>query len=272
MVEKDLKYLITVFVCIFFILVFIILLVFYIFNKRRVKYILEKQAIAREADNILNQAKIEIQEHLLKNLSWELHDNIGQLLSVSKMQLAMIAAPISIQDKKMLEDTIAILGNVLEEIRLLSKSLNTESIVFMGLAKAIQTDIDRLNRINFLKADLQIIGTVYSIYSNHEIILFRMVQEIITNVMKHAKASTLTITLHYQTNTLDIIAVDNGIGMQYEAFNTGIGLKNIASRSKFINASTTNANMPEGGLKTTISYPSIHTNNLIPNEKESPYS
>jgi signal transduction histidine kinase len=255
MVEKDLKYLITVFVIVFFVLVFIILMIFYIFNKRRVKFILEKQKLAREADNILNESKIEIQEYILKNLSWELHDNIGQLLSVSKMQLSMITPPVIVAEKKMLDDTISIIGNVLEEIRLLSKSLNTDSINFMGLVASIQSDIDRLNRINFLKAELKIYGEVQKINANHEIILFRMVQEIITNVLKHAKATKLSIILDYNNDILEITVMDNGIGILPDKMSTGIGLKNIMSRSQFIKATTTYANIPKGGLKTNILYP-----------------
>lgn len=81
------------------ILVSMVFMLFIVFNRKRIKFILEKQETQRQAEFEFAKIRIENQEHLLKNISWELHDNIGQLLSVSKMQLSMLPQPDAETDK-----------------------------------------------------------------------------------------------------------------------------------------------------------------------------
>jgi len=116
------------------------------------KFIIEKQEAEKQAEIEMAKIRIENQENLLKSISWELHDNIGQLLSVSKMQLSMLPEQPTDLSKKMVNDTLDVLSRVLEDVRSLSKSLNTDSVGFMGLVKATGFEIDRLNRIKFLNA------------------------------------------------------------------------------------------------------------------------
>ena len=78
-------YLILFTVIILLVLVSMVFSLFLVFNRKRIKYILEKQEAQRQAEFEFAKIRIENQEYLLKNISWELHDNIGQLLSVSKM-------------------------------------------------------------------------------------------------------------------------------------------------------------------------------------------
>ncbi len=252
---EDLTVIIISFVTILLVLITVIFTLFYFFNQKRIRYILEKQESARNAERELEKARIENQEHLLKSLSWELHDNIGQLLSVSKMQLAMMSEPATPSDRKMLGDTIGLLGQVLDDVRSLSRSLNTESIIFMGLLRASSFEIDRLNRLNFIKAAFSVEGTAINLPQDHEIILFRMIQEIISNVIKHARATEFNLTFRFDTHQLVIISEDNGIGMLTAPSGFGLGLKNIVSRAGLLQAEASFVNKAGGGLQTTIAYP-----------------
>jgi len=253
--EEKLNVLVISFVIILLLLTILLFSLLYFFNQKRIKYIIEKQEGLRQAERELERARIENQEHLLKSLSWELHDNIGQLLSVSKMQLSMLSVPALKEDQKMLDDTITILGQVLDDVRNLSKSLNTESIVFMGLLKAVAFEIERLNRLKFIEARFMINGDVPTLHEEHEVILFRIIQEIISNVIKHAKATTFSITFTFTKDHLMIGCEDNGTGMNTDTSGYGLGLKNIVSRASMIKASAFFENRSAGGLKTSISYP-----------------
>ncbi len=250
-------YLILFTVIILLVLVSMVFSLFLVFNRKRIKYILEKQEAQRQAEFEFAKIRIENQEYLLKNISWELHDNIGQLLSVSKMQLSMLPPPKNEPEKKIITDTIELISRILEDVRSLSKSLNTESIGFMGLIKAIRFEIDRLNRLKFINARFTLIGTPVEIKNEDEIILFRIVQELMSNVIKHAKASEFELIFNYNDDELNITSKDDGVGMKMKMINYGLGLKNIVSRIKLLNGSIDFKNQNEGGLITKIKYPII---------------
>jgi signal transduction histidine kinase len=137
---------------------------FIIFNKRKEKYIIERETAKRAYEMELADSKVEIQEQIMKNISWELHDNIGQLLSVSKMQLNMIGRQASDDDQKALDDCNSIIGEALMDIRQLSKTLNNDYIKFNGIVKAIELEIERFNRLKYLDAYFTITGTQKILY------------------------------------------------------------------------------------------------------------
>src|SRR5690606_15551916 len=94
-----------------------------------------------------------------------------------------------------------------------------------------------------------------SLPNEHEVILFRIIQECISNVIKHAKASEFFVSMKIEGSTLTIEAVDNGIGMPENQAHFGLGLKNILSRTKALGAKVSWEKPDTGGLKTKITYP-----------------
>jgi signal transduction histidine kinase len=232
-----------------------VFVLFIVFNRRRVKFILEKQEALRKAEMENARVRIETQEMLLRNISWELHDNVGQLLSVSKMQLSMLPEPDSESERKILNDTMQLLTQVLDDIRSLSRTLNTDHIGFMGLVKATQFEIERLNRLNYIKAEFSLKGIPAPIKNDDEIVLFRIIQEWISNVIKHAKATHFKLEFIFDHDTLTITADDNGSGMDMKPENYGLGMKNIISRMKLLNGEFKMENKKEGGLRSILKYP-----------------
>lgn len=247
--------LIVVFVFILITLVIIIFTLFYTFNKRRLYFISEKQKSRIKYEKELEASRIENQEHLLKALSWELHDNIGQLLSVSNLQLSMISEDVTEKDRKLIADTREILSKVLEDVRNLSKSLNADSFIFLGLAKAVSFEIERLNRLRFVDAKFTFEGKETEISNEHQIILFRIIQECISNMIKHARATRFSVAFLSEPQIFTIICEDNGLGMNLNTKNYGLGLKNIVSRANMIGAETLFEPVTGGGLRIKIFYP-----------------
>jgi signal transduction histidine kinase len=246
------------FVLTLFFLVIILFSLFFIFNKRRLHYISEKQNALDRYQKELEASRIENQEHLLKALSWELHDNIGQLLSVSNLQLSMVSADIPEKDKKLVTDTREILSRVLEDVRNLSKSLNADSFMFLGLIKAVDFEIERLNRLKFVDATFITEGNETTLPDEHEIILFRIIQECISNVIKHARATKFEIFFRFGSEGFTILCEDNGIGMNIHSKNFGLGMKNIISRAALIGAEASLEPVTGGGLRVKIFYPVVN--------------
>jgi signal transduction histidine kinase len=215
-----------------------LILLFLFIQKKKKEYLIEKR-IFKESFNLeLAKSQNEIRERALENLSWEIHDNVGQLLSVSKMQLNRLEMKVSDNNKKALNEVTELVSKSLQDLRALSKSLNPISIKNIGLLKALELEIDRYNRLNFVKASLEVINKPFRLDKEKETILFRIVQEFITNAIKHAKASELNVTLLYENNDLEIIVKDNGVGFDINKKSTkrGIGLFNMKGRAELIKA------------------------------------
>jgi len=236
-------------------LVVVIIVIFSIFQNRKMKFILDKRADEIRFEEEIIKSQLETQEQTLQNISWELHDNVGQLLSVAKMQLNMLQPEVANEQKSILDETGEIISRSLQEIRTLSKLLNPDTVKNMGLEKSIELELQRFNRLNFLEAKLDIIGKPLQIDQKDEIILFRILQEFLSNSVKHAKAKSLYVVLNYQPKTLIIKAKDSGVGFNEKEIIKGSGLINMQSRAKLIHTDFSLKSKKNEGVTLTLTYP-----------------
>lgn len=226
------------------------LIFLFVFIQRKKKsHFEEKRKFKDNYTTELTKSKNEIRERALKNISWEIHDNVGQLLSVSKLQLNRLEQQIPEENKKALHEVTALVSKSLQDLRALSKSLNPVSIQKIGLIKALKLEIDRYNRLNFIKATLEIVNEPFRLDKEKETILFRIVQEFIHNTIKHAKASKLDVILVYNNDFLEITVKDNGVGFSVDKENAerGIGLLNMKGRAQLIKAEFYLTSIPDKG-------------------------
>ncbi|CAM3429819.1 sensor histidine kinase [Aequorivita lipolytica] len=212
-------------------LVVIVIVLFSVFTRRKNRLLEEQEKAKKDFDRELAESQIEIREETLRNISWELHDNIGQLMTLAKIQAQMA------QEKpEMMKEVSETIGTGLNELRALSKLINPEALKSLSLKEAVGLEIERFNRLKFIAAELTVKGTVTPIESNIQIILFRILQEFFSNTIKHSKASTLKVLLDYSDNVLTILAEDNGVGFEKTDNFMGIGLKNMKTRAQLINS------------------------------------
>ena len=133
---------------VYFIVVILLLTTFGIvffmtFQKRKNKLLVEKFEAEKRFEEELTKSRLEIQEQTLKNVAWELHDNIGQLLSVANMQLNILVKNIDETSRPPVKEIKEIVASSLQEVRSLSKSLNNEVIDYSGLETSVKNEIDR---------------------------------------------------------------------------------------------------------------------------------
>ena len=214
-----------------FLLGLIIIFLFLFFQKKK-NFLIQKQFEEKKKfDKEINNLQIEIREETLRNISWELHDNIGQMLTLAKIQLQSVENNDKIREVK---DSI---GNILNEVRALSKTINPEFIKQINLLEATKLEVDRFNRLNYIKSKLKVQGHIYQIPNNVEIVIFRILQEFFSNTIKHSQASNLDIEIFFNELELKILAKENGKGFDVENVNnSGIGILNIKKRAKLIGA------------------------------------
>ena len=231
-----------------FLLAITVITLFVIFQRRKNKLLLERAIAKKRYEREIAETQIEIREETLRNISWELHDNIGQLLTLAKIQLQH-ASPENIDE---ISHTIT---KSLTEIRALSKLINPEFIKQIKLKEALELEIERFNRLNYIEASLVIKGEEREVNQKHGIIIFRILQEFFSNTIKHSKAPNLCVSLLYSKDGLKITAQDNGVGFEMKkVMLKGIGLQNIKTRAKLINAEAELKSFPEKGTILTINY------------------
>ncbi|WP_397445501.1 sensor histidine kinase [Polaribacter sp. R77954] len=211
------------------IIVIALIILFTTFQNKKNILVEERKRTKEEFERTIAETQIEIREETLRNISWELHDNIGQLLTLAKIQLQSATA----EDIQEVSKTIT---KGLTEVRALSKLINPEAMSTIDLRDAVQLEIDRFNRLNFIASTLEISGQERDIEQKSSIIIFRILQEFFSNTIKHSRASQLKVSLAYSNAELLIIAKDNGVGFSSEEKKEGIGLINIKNRAKLIGA------------------------------------
>ena len=222
-------------VSVLFILFGLIILFFIVFTKRKNKLVLEKIKQQQAFEEELSNAQLEIQEQTLKNIGQELHDNIGQLLSVANMNMSILSTQVSDELKESFTETKNVIKESLGEVRTLSKSLNNEVIASRGFQNSVKNEVDRLNKLKLLKAELSIKGNPENLGNTKDsIILLRILQEFFSNTIKYANASTISVDLNYNDDKLEIKVQDNGKGFDINEVEKGSGLINMNSRAGLI--------------------------------------
>lgn len=190
----------------------------------------------QEYERALAESEHEIKEQTLKNIGMELHDNVGQLLSVAKMQINMGLGTLEDSQKEPFEDAKETVSKSLSEIRSLSKVINGEVMAQWRLYDAIEEEVKRLNKSGVISVKYIISGTVFPILQKEKIIIFRIIQECCSNVIKHAQATELELKANYSEAGLEISIRDNGVGFNMDRAVKGSGLINMQSRAKLIDA------------------------------------
>ncbi len=254
-ISKEQILLIVYFILIILFFVIFGIIFFVAFQRRKNKLLLEKFRAQQRFDEELQNSKLEIQEQTLKNVSWELHDNIGQLLSTAIMQINIASTTLDTKGQDTIKDIKTLVGDSLQEIRSLSKTLNHEVIENIGIEKSIQVELDRFKKLNFLNTEFVVTGDELQINPKDEIIIYRIIQEFFSNTIKHAEAMNLTVKLDYNANDLMITIQDDGVGYDMEAVQANSGLLNMKSRAALVDASLRFESKIGQGVLLTLKYP-----------------
>ncbi len=215
------------------------LVIFLIVHKKKQYHnLLEKQQMENNYQNQLLLSKLEVQEQSFKHFSEEIHDNIGQLLSIVKMQLYNIRSSSHEPDivTKATESN-ELLGKAINDLRNISHTLNAAFVSNAGLANAVEKDLEYIRSAKEVQCTLHVSGEEYSIGNERELLVFRIIQEAVGNAVKHATPSAIDINLDYKSNSLVVTVKDNGSGFNtLETSKTGgIGLNNMHVRAALLN-------------------------------------
>lgn len=234
----------------------LVILFFVFYQKRKNQLLIKNVKQQQKFDEELIKTQQEIQEETLKHVGRELHDNIGQMLVMSTMQMNAAVKVVSDDAKSKVSNAAETLKSTLDEVRALSKSLNSDVIFNLGFETTVKNELQRLNKTGLLDASVTITGEKVEFENKKdEIILFRILQEFFSNTLKYAEADDLKVTIDYQENTLNIKVEDNGIGFNIDTATKSSGLINMEKRAELLNADFQLESKEEKGTTLTLKYP-----------------
>lgn len=234
----------------------IIVLVF-VYQKKQVHYLKENEKLKISFEKELMKSQMEIQEQTLSHVSRELHDNLGQVASLIKINLGTISIKDAEKATEKIEDTKDLTRQLIADIKSLSVSLGSDLLTQSGLIKAIETEVGRLNKTGEFTADIKSPAHRITIALDKEIIIFRMVQEVLNNIVKHSGARQVHINLNMTDDRLFLSIEDDGVGFRPEdkVQASGAGIRNLKSRAILINANLIINSAPGNGTRITIDLP-----------------
>lgn len=221
-------------------------------EKIRLEEKLEEEKMMKQKE--INEAMIQVQEKERYEISTELHDNVNQQLTVAMMYIA--SAQQKHADDELLKQSSGFILNAIEEIRKLSQTLVTPLIKHFGLSKAIEGLLDDVTNVNPIQIDL----TADSFFEEDikyefKLNIFRIVQEQMNNILKHAKATQVFIELNRKNEEIRLKIQDNGIGFDSNQQRKGIGLYSIFSRSELYDGIVDIETSPGNGCAIDIRFP-----------------
>lgn len=229
--------------------------IIYRYQQRQNAYFKALEVIKANYKNSLLQSQVEIQEQTFQNISREIHDNIGQKLTLVKLLLNSSNLGGQNTTHLNVDDLVNTISEVINDLSAISRSMGSAILLSNGLIKALEQEIIQLKKLKTFDVDFLISGDTLFLDSGKELIIFRIVQEAMNNILKHADATQIRIHLNYTRETLILEITDNGIGFNLRQNATGNGLHNMQQRTAVLNGRFDIQSIRRKGTTITIEIP-----------------
>ena len=220
---------------------------------------LEKRLLKQEINKQkqVAQAVVNAQEKERAEIGKELHDNVNQILSTARLYLEL-AKNDENERISLINRSYDNIYEAINVIRNISRSLVPPSIGDLGLVESVEDLVENIRATKKLYIEFYYGGDIDGLLGQKQkLMLFRIIQEQVNNVLKHANASNIIIELVIDGNMINLAVSDNGKGFDFEDIknNKGVGLQNIASRTELFNGKINIVTAPDKGCKLNIHVP-----------------
>lgn len=242
-------------------LVGFIVAILFMYQRRQYRQEQELGQLKDRYEKELLRSQLEIQENTFITIAQELHDNIGQMLSVVKLSLSALPLNSDHPAYEQVQNSQQVLYKAIFDLSNLTKSLHTDRIAQIGLIESIQFELGAIKKTGVLDIKFHKSGMEVPFTDQKGIFLFRIFQEALNNILKHSLASVIQVDLKYLEDEFILEISDNGIGFdivqQRNSVNSasGVGLKSLYSRASLIGAVLTINSKPGSGTHIVIKLP-----------------
>jgi two-component system NarL family sensor kinase len=210
-----------------------------LYRKKKLLQEKELESMKTAFEKELLQTRLDIQEDVLKNVSMEIHDNIGQIMLLAKVNISILQT-MSLPEAgvDLIKDTKLMLTKASEDISQLSRSLNSDRISDIGVFSAIAHELQLLEQKKLFTVSVPDLSEITgkSLPKETQLLVFRMFQEIGSNIIKHAEATSVILIVEQQKNGYQLQIKDNGKGFEFTSSEktqsdyNGVGLRSLQSR------------------------------------------
>ncbi len=209
------------------------------------------------------QAAIDEHEKEKQDIGKELHDNINQHLTTTRLYLEVVRDKVSGENLEMINLAHNGLSSIIKEIRQLSQSLIPPTLCDVGLTESVKDICDSLERIHTFSVDFHHQHfNERRLPDNLKLMLYRIIQEQLNNILRHANADRIKISLQSDAEHIILFIGDNGKGFDSSAFTKGSGLINITNRASLFNGHVEINAAPGNGCSLSVIIPYQDTERL----------
>jgi signal transduction histidine kinase len=218
---------------------------------------LEQELLKQELDKqkFISQATIDTQEQERREIGKELHDNVNQVLTTTKLYLDLSLSSPDLKDELIKKSSKNIIY-IINEIRQLSRSLMDPSIGDLGLLDSINDLVENINITRKLHVSLSAASDIDRyLDESQKLMIFRIIQEAMNNTIKYAQATSVQLSLRIHNKNVELMIADDGKGFEVENVKKGAGLKNIQNRVYLTGGKLIIDSAPGKGCKIVIKFP-----------------
>ncbi len=237
-------------------MVSVVALLLYAYKKKQALHFEKENILKAEHEKQLIASRMEIHETTLTEISREIHDNINLSLTLAKLQLNTIIWDDAEQSRHTVGSCTDLIGKTIDELNNLSRSLNADIIASQGLINALEAEVERINRSVKINIVMHVLGETKFLESPKELMLFRIIQEALHNIIKHAGAGAVEFHLYFHEKVLQIRIADDGIGYtSHHSKQNGAGITNMQARVAALKGSFSLEGIQDKGTTITIIIP-----------------
>lgn len=219
------------------------------FQKNLFKQRLLQEAIKAQHQQDLLRSSIQVQEQERKRIAQDIHDELGALLSISRMQLIQLEGKEQLEPdhlKHSLQNVRSLTEKSLSSMRRISHELMPPQLENFGLVKTLESMAAHANKSGGVEIEIQAADSLPEMNWNTKLGLYRICMELMNNTIKHAGASNITINLQFQDDQFICTYSDNGKGLDNTHPQTGLGQKSMEGRASSLGGSIVYPAVSEG--------------------------
>lgn len=237
---------------------FLLALSLVFFYKRYQSKLLKQQIAASEAElthrEALLHATIQSQEDERRRIGRDLHDGVGGMLSNLKMNIHRLNTTAGEQLPQLQQQCSQLIDKTMADVRAISHSLSPPALELFGLAAAVEELIDDINNTGLLRVVIENNAQqlVKQLDANTALALYRILQELLANTLKHAQAVNVVISMEQREGNLHVQYADDGKGCNLDRNLPGMGMRNIQTRAGMTGAVLKMASSPGKGFSANI--------------------
>jgi signal transduction histidine kinase len=237
-----------------------ILTVLFLYRKRQMAYLKDFERIKSDYEKNLLKTQLEIQEQTFQTISRDIHDNINLSLTLAKLNLNTLNFTAPEKSSEKVNDTIELVSRAIDDLTNISRAMNSDIIGDHGLIAALSQEFEKLKKLNWFDIRFEVTGDPVFMDAQKELFIFRIIQEAFHNILKHSRAKTVQLRLHYNDTYVEMTVADDGVGFakndDRSAVQTKAGLRNMQKRAELLGGTCEIESIQGKGtsIKTTIPF------------------